>query len=87
MSAKTWNDQPDVVVDALKVCDLHLGRHGVEVRKTQADGPWFVTVGGLFGSQTFEGIDAISVLHLLGAVNENRKMKVLPFGIKLVPNA
>lgn len=85
--AKTWSDQPDAVLEAIRAAEVQL-RHGrsAEVREARPDGPtagWYVTIGNLFWSETFYCIDARAAFHLLSVANERMRPK-MPFGVRRV---
>lgn len=83
---KTWSDQPDVVEDAEPMCSFTVsqpvGTAVVEIRRVDYQSYRYVTVGNLFGSETFRADDDYAVYALLDAISKGGG--TLPSGCEVV---
>lgn len=88
---KTWDDQPDIVLEANVIGLMYLADgHSVEVLKRLDDVscPWLLTVGTLFGSRTFECASPEAVLKMLFTAARSTRAKTfppLPAGVAVLP--
>lgn len=88
---KTWNDQPDVVLQAPIAFSFYHSPRSVEVRAMEApDDPvvnsreYFISAGTLFGSQTVRVWGEDKLFEVLRIVLSSAQSAQLPSGVEML---
>lgn len=81
---KTWEDQPDEVVNHRVLFSGHVGGgRQVEVRRNRG-GPYYITAGNLFGSQTVRCFEEELAWQVVDIATRDKPAQKPPVGVEIV---